>query len=70
VGELNIRVNEDSQYCFTVFCRFEDVERAKQKFNCNPYSGKYNLHQSTEGLTVDEAVEYVVIHLKDTLPNN
>jgi len=68
-GELEIRVDEDSQHCFTMFCKFKDVERAKNKFDCNPYSGKYNVHiGAVKEITVDKAIEICTIHLERALP--
>jgi len=46
VGKLTISVDTDNLHCFTVFSRFENVDKAKEKFDCNPYSGKYNFSQS------------------------
>jgi len=68
-GELEIHVSEDSQYCFTVFCKFKDVARAKEKFNCNPYSGKYNIHiGATKEMTVEKAIEICTMLLEASLP--
>lgn len=44
VGKLNINIVIDNFACYTVFAKFKDVARAKEKFDCNPYSGKYNVH--------------------------
>ena len=48
VGDLLINVPIDNSFCFTIFSRFVDVELASQKFDCNPYSGKYNVHIAPE----------------------
>jgi hypothetical protein len=31
---------------YSVFFRFDDPERAKEKFGCNPFTGKHNFHCS------------------------
>lgn len=44
VGKLSISIPKEQQTIFSVFSRFQDVDKAKQKkFDCNPYSGKYNI---------------------------
>lgn len=61
VGELQISVHApESSKLFSVFCRFEDVDKAKTFIGddnrLNKYSGKFNFHYSDrEGmLTVFE----------------
>lgn len=67
-GELEIRVDEDAQHCFSMFCKFKDVARAKLKFDCNPFSGKYNaMIGASKGMTVDKAVEICEMALECTL---
>ena len=62
VGKLKINVDTDNVYCFTVFSRFEDVEKAKQKFDCNPYSGKYNFHRSKSDLfSMEQMIEFALM---------
>lgn len=48
VGKLTINLPfaDDHVYTYTVYSRFEDVDKAKNVFNCNQYSGKFNIHQS------------------------
>jgi len=29
---------------YSIFCRFEDVEKARKHFSCNQYTGKHNFH--------------------------
>jgi len=72
-GKLDVKVDPDSKHCFSVFTRFKDVEAAKQKFDCNPFSGKYNMMVGAENVgkeapifTVDMAVEIAVNHLEMT----
>ncbi len=69
VGKLNIEVDTDSKYCYTMFARFDDVDKAKEIFSCNPHSGKYNTHVGkTAGLTPEKAVEICMITIGYTLP--
>ena len=70
VGKLTINVVVDNFACFTVFSRFEDVARAKQKFDCNPFSGKYNVHIGTSReMTGEKAAEIALIAFDCTVPN-
>ena len=47
-GKLYITIHDDVDYIFGVFCRFGDVEKAKEVLDThaqsllNPYSGKWN----------------------------
>lgn len=43
-GKYTFRIDDDSSYVLSIFGRFEDVDRAKEYINCNPYSGKHNFH--------------------------
>jgi hypothetical protein len=43
-GLLTITIPDEQSYCYTIFQRFDDVEKAKTRFACNPYSGKFNIH--------------------------
>jgi len=44
LGKLYIKIDNEPSSVFTVFARFEDVEKASKMLPCNPYSGKYNFH--------------------------
>ena len=49
VGKNTITIDNDNVYCYTIFSRYEDVEKAKSLLHykiINRYSGKYNLHFS------------------------
>lgn len=68
VGNLNIDVDTDNTYCYTMFARFDEVDRAKEKFPCNSYSGKYNTHVGKNtGITPDKAVEICMRAINRTL---
>ena len=74
-GKLDVKVDPDSKHCFSVFTKFQDVEAAKQKFDCNPFSGKFNMMVGAGNVgkeapmfTVDMAVEAAMIHLERTQP--
>lgn len=64
VGTVYVTIDDDSTHCFTTYCRFKDVNKAKLKFDCNPYSGKYNLHLSSKDVSVEDAVELSLCHLE------
>jgi len=67
-GVLNITLYKGQKFLYTVYSRFEDVEKAKGKFNCNPYSGKYNAHLSAKGNTAKYAIEDALMHFECTQP--
>lgn len=67
VGKLEINLPVEQSVCYTVFSRFENVDKAKVKFDCNPYSGKYNSHLSPDSLDVEQAVEISLRHFEYTL---
>jgi hypothetical protein len=68
VGNLEIHVDTDNVYCYTMFARFDDVDKAKKKFTCNPHSGKCNTHVGKEvGITPEKAVEICMIAINQTL---
>jgi len=66
VGKLRLRVETDNVHCYTVFSKFEDVESAKQKFDCNPFSGKYNVHLGCEN-DVESVIDFIITKYENTL---
>jgi len=69
-GILTITLYSSQTFLFTVYSRFEDVESAKDNFNCNPYSGKYNFHRSKDKSlpTMERVIECAMMHFECTLP--
>lgn len=67
-GRLEIHLPLEQRYCFTVFSCFDEADKAKLKFSCNPYSGKYNYHGTTEPINVDVLVETALMMFVMTLP--
>lgn len=70
-GNLEIILRHDQGSLYSVFSIFDNPKVAKEKFNCNPNSGKYNFH-STETwmgakLTPQEVAEKVIHHFEITL---
>lgn len=57
---------------FTVFCKFEDVDRSKALGlpHCNPYSGKYNFHECGHDSDIDSALDEFRQHLKLAMPQD
>lgn len=53
IGKLNLSIHESDEYGFNIYTRFDDVDKAKQYYNCNPHSGKYNLHASIKQFALD-----------------
>jgi len=45
--DLSLWKPEPRTKVFSVFMIFQDVDRAKEKVDCAPYSGKWNIHQTT-----------------------
>jgi hypothetical protein len=46
MGNLSVYLypqNESSVY--SICCRFDEPDKAKQFLDCNPFSGKYNFHR-------------------------
>lgn len=67
VGKLNISIPVEQSTVFSVFSRFENVERAKEKFDCNPHSGKYNVYIGiVPEMTAEIAVNIVLSIFKCT----
>ena len=68
VGKLEIHVDTDNVHCYTMFTRFDNVELAKEKFPCNPHSGKYNTHvDKIAGITPNKAVDICMSAINRTL---
>ena len=69
-GTLLITLFHHQKFLFTVYSRFEDPTKSKDKFNCNPHSGKYNFHMSIQrGVrTIDDVIELALMHFECTLP--
>lgn len=67
VGNLNITLRKDQDHLFMVFARFDNVSKAKHKFDCNQYSGKYNFNHVFNG-DIDQAIEFALMHFECTLP--
>ena len=66
VGKLEIDIDADNQFCYTVFSRFLDVDKAKEKFDCNPYSGKYNIHLTAR--PIKDVIKTALFHFEVTQP--
>jgi len=69
VGKLNIKIEKENVYTFTIFSRFVDVQKAKFLVDCNPYSGKYNLHKGDGNTKLKSLNEMVRDHFMCLLPN-
>lgn len=67
VGKLTIDVVVENTVMFMVFSRFENVELAKHKFDCNPYSGKYNFME-LDSTPIEKSIELALMHFEATLP--
>jgi nucleoid DNA-binding protein len=64
VGELLLTINKEQSIIYTVFGRFKDIDKAKEKFDSNPFTGKYNFLSSDN---IDEAIEATKQHLETTI---
>ena len=53
-GKLDVRIDDDQDYIFSIFCRFDDVKKAVKMLDgpsyqhLNEFSGKWNFHSSHE----------------------
>ena len=68
VGNLDITLYHKQGNLFTIFSRFEDAQKAKVKFDCNPFSGKYNF-QSVKSHTTEQMIEFALMHFECTQEN-
>lgn len=65
-GKMKVTIDDTPSVCFSLFCRFEDAQRArKEGIKCNPFSGKYNIHLN--GNDLDSAIEESYKHIEMTL---
>jgi len=62
-GKLLLKVEEEQKYLYALFARFEEPEKAKQHFLCNPHSGKYNWFLSAN-VTGKEAAKIALSHIE------
>ena len=68
VGNLEIHLYPDHNFCFSVFSIFDDEKKASLKFACNSYSGKYNWHRGFYvGETIENMVDMSIQHFECTL---
>ncbi len=65
-GNLEITLRHEQGSLYSVFSIFDNPKVAKEKFTCNPNSGKYNFH-STGTWMPQEAAEQAIRHFKGTL---
>jgi hypothetical protein len=63
-GNMSISYYSKKSIIYNVFCKFEDVELAKKHLDCNPFSGKWNLHISTKLKKIDAEKEVINIITK------
>jgi len=80
-GKLRIILHEDEHSMesdvYSVFCRFNDVEKARKYFGIgeydhfhqlNPHSGKWNFHHRVADLQPQVFADFVVLNIKEILP--
>ena len=69
-GTLLITLYHSQRFLFSVYSRFEDPTKSKDKFNCNPHSGKYNFDRSKDKSlpTMKKVIECALMHFECTLP--
>jgi hypothetical protein len=63
IGKLSIKLDSEKSVVYSIYSKFENVSKAKELFDCNPFSGKYNLH------CVDEHIDNFLFHAKRYLSN-
>lgn len=58
VGNLKITLHDDAgSEIYSIYTKFDEPKRAKEHVDCNPYSGKWNIHHSNVDWVVDELEE-------------
>ena len=63
LGDLYISLHDDSlSYCYSIFTRFEDVDKAKQYVDCNPFSGKFNFHSGSSKTILSDFTRFLHMH--------
>lgn len=62
-GELSISIHHDTSSMYSIFMRFEDPTTAKQVVDCNPFSGKWNIHTMDEQEALDEFEDRIMLVL-------
>jgi hypothetical protein len=65
-GTLLITLYHRQEFLFTVYSRFEDPNKSKGKFICNPYSGKYNFNK-VNNCPMEQIIEFALMHFECTL---
>lgn len=68
-GELIVTLNrpESRANILSCYSRFTDVEKAKGKTSCNPYSGKWNFTIFSRGIKAEDFANMVLYSIKDIL---
>lgn len=64
-GKLLIKVTKDKSKVYTCFTRFEDVDKAKELHNCNPFSGKWNFHYFVKDNAPEEIADHILNKIKN-----
>jgi hypothetical protein len=56
VGKLNLVRFDDNlgSEIYSIFMRFDSAEQAKEITDCNPYSGKWNIHEYDFDVAISE----------------
>jgi len=62
-GNIYIRIDKDQDVCYSVFCRFLDVQSTPIHVGANLFSGKWNHHFSPEGSPKLKA-EFIINKIK------
>ena len=66
-GNLDITLYHSQTFLFTVYSIFDEPEKAREMFECNPHTGKFNFHRSSENGDIDEVIELALIHFDVTI---
>lgn len=45
LGKLFIKIDEEISLVFTIYMRFDNAKEARKHYDCNPFSGKCNIHE-------------------------
>lgn len=66
-GNLNITLYHSQTFLFTVYSIFDEPEKAREMFDCNPHTGKFNFHRSSKNGDINDVIELAMIHFECTV---
>lgn len=59
--------NSRTARVYSCYCRFQDVDKAKDHVDCNPYSGKWNFHHWVTDASPEHLALQIILKIKRLL---